>query len=81
MHGGFYPGMNNAKPPFELPVIYEDDHFAVGECPSFEAMRLRNKIGVSHYFFLILLSLKQSTSLVSIPLKQRFEVIKTILFV
>ena len=32
MHGGFYPGMNNQKPPFELPVVYEDDHFAVGEC-------------------------------------------------
>lgn len=32
MHGGFYPGMNNEKPPFELPVVYEDDHFAVGKC-------------------------------------------------
>ena len=31
MHGGFYPGMNSNKPPFELPVVYEDDHFAVGE--------------------------------------------------
>jgi hypothetical protein len=29
--GGFYPSLECAKPPFELPVIYEDDHVAVGK--------------------------------------------------
>jgi hypothetical protein len=30
MGGGFYPEMRYEKPPFELPVVYEDDHFAIG---------------------------------------------------
>ena len=31
MGGGFYPSLECAKPPFDLPVIYEDDHFAIGK--------------------------------------------------
>lgn len=34
MHGGFYPGFETSKPPFELPVIYEDDHFAIVNKPA-----------------------------------------------
>lgn len=34
MHGGFYPGFDNAKPPFDLPVVYEDDHFAIVNKPA-----------------------------------------------
>lgn len=33
MHGGFYPGFQTVKPPFELPVVYEDDHFAIVNKP------------------------------------------------
>jgi hypothetical protein len=31
MGSGEHPIMNHKKPPFELPVVYEDDHFAIGE--------------------------------------------------
>ena len=34
MHGGFYPGFNNQKPTFDLPVVYEDDHFAIVNKPA-----------------------------------------------
>lgn len=34
MHGGFYPGFETTKPPFELPVVYEDDHFAIVNKPA-----------------------------------------------
>jgi len=34
MHGGFYPGFQSAKPPFDLPVVYEDDHFAIVNKPA-----------------------------------------------
>lgn len=34
MHGGFYPGFNNQKPEFDLPVVYEDDHFAIVNKPA-----------------------------------------------
>lgn len=34
MHGGFYPGLESNKPPFELPVVYEDDHFAIVNKPA-----------------------------------------------
>lgn len=35
MRGGYYPGFETAtKPPFELPVVYEDDHFAVVNKPA-----------------------------------------------
>jgi 23S rRNA-/tRNA-specific pseudouridylate synthase len=34
MHGGFYPGFDTSRPPFELPVIYEDDHFAIINKPA-----------------------------------------------
>jgi 23S rRNA-/tRNA-specific pseudouridylate synthase len=34
MHGGFYPGFETSKPSFELPVIYEDDHFAIVNKPA-----------------------------------------------
>ena len=34
MHGGFYPGLENSKPPFDLPVVYEDDHFAIVNKPA-----------------------------------------------
>lgn len=34
MHGGFYPGFDTTKPPFELPVVYEDDHFAIVNKPA-----------------------------------------------
>ena len=34
MHGGFYPGFQTTKPPFELPVVYEDDHFAIVNKPA-----------------------------------------------
>mmetsp|Transcript_17669 Transcript_17669/g.51427 ORF Transcript_17669/g.51427 Transcript_17669/m.51427 type:complete len:531 (-) Transcript_17669:86-1678(-) len=30
----FYPTDDGAKPPFELPVVYEDDHFAIVNKPS-----------------------------------------------
>ena len=33
MHGGFYPGFDTTKPPFELPVLYEDSHFAIVNKP------------------------------------------------
>ena len=28
---GCYPVMNHKKPPFDLPVVFEDDHFAIGK--------------------------------------------------
>ena len=34
MHGGYYPGFETTKPPFELPVVYEDDHFAIVNKPA-----------------------------------------------
>jgi len=34
MHGGFYPGFEQMKPPFDLPVVYEDDHFAIVNKPA-----------------------------------------------
>eukprot|EP00550_Attheya_septentrionalis_P009044 CAMPEP_0198283538 /NCGR_PEP_ID=MMETSP1449-20131203/3105_1 /TAXON_ID=420275 /ORGANISM="Attheya septentrionalis, Strain CCMP2084" /LENGTH=581 /DNA_ID=CAMNT_0043980183 /DNA_START=154 /DNA_END=1899 /DNA_ORIENTATION=- len=34
MGGGFYPEMRYEKPPFELPVVYEDDHFAIVNKPA-----------------------------------------------
>jgi len=34
MGGGFYPGESYAKPPFNLPVVYEDDHFAIVNKPA-----------------------------------------------
>mmetsp|Transcript_55808 Transcript_55808/g.167264 ORF Transcript_55808/g.167264 Transcript_55808/m.167264 type:complete len:307 (-) Transcript_55808:148-1068(-) len=34
MGGGFYPDNNYHKPPFDLPVVYEDDHFAIVNKPS-----------------------------------------------
>ena len=34
MHGGFYPGLECNKPPFDLPVVYEDDHFAIVNKPA-----------------------------------------------
>ena len=30
MGDGHYPDMNYKKPPFDLPVVFEDDHFAIG---------------------------------------------------
>ena len=30
MGPGYFPVMNHKKPPFDLPVLYEDDHFAIG---------------------------------------------------
>jgi hypothetical protein len=34
MGSGNFPVMNHKKPPFELPVIFEDDHFAIGKLVS-----------------------------------------------
>lgn len=34
MHGGFYPGFDTKKPSFELPVVYEDSHFAIVNKPA-----------------------------------------------
>ncbi len=34
MHGGFYPGFDTSKPPFELPVVYEDSHFGIVNKPA-----------------------------------------------
>jgi 23S rRNA-/tRNA-specific pseudouridylate synthase len=34
MHGGFYPTQATSKPPFDLPVIYQDDHFAIVNKPA-----------------------------------------------
>jgi len=34
MGGGFYPSLNYLKPPFALPVVYEDDHFAIVNKPA-----------------------------------------------
>jgi len=34
MHGGFYPGFDTTKPKFELPVLYEDSHFAIVNKPA-----------------------------------------------
>jgi hypothetical protein len=34
MGGGKYLGVNNKKPPFDLPVVYEDDHFALVNKPA-----------------------------------------------
>jgi len=33
MGGGFYPSESYQKPPFDLPVVYEDDHFAIVNKP------------------------------------------------
>lgn len=30
--GGCYPGLTYAKPPIPLPVVYQDDYFAIGAC-------------------------------------------------
>lgn len=34
MHGGFYPGFDTTKPPFDVPVVYEDHHFAIVNKPA-----------------------------------------------
>jgi hypothetical protein len=34
MGGGQYLGVNNKKPPFALPIVYEDDHFALVNKPA-----------------------------------------------
>uniref|UniRef100_A0A7S4A9Z9 Pseudouridine synthase RsuA/RluA-like domain-containing protein n=1 Tax=Pseudo-nitzschia australis TaxID=44445 RepID=A0A7S4A9Z9_9STRA len=34
MNGGFYPGFDTTKPSFELPVLYEDSHFAIVNKPA-----------------------------------------------
>lgn len=34
MHGGFYPGFDTSKPPFDLPVVYEDSHFGIVNKPA-----------------------------------------------
>uniref|UniRef100_A0A6V2G5C6 Pseudouridine synthase RsuA/RluA-like domain-containing protein n=1 Tax=Ditylum brightwellii TaxID=49249 RepID=A0A6V2G5C6_9STRA len=34
LHGGYYPGFDTHKPPFEVPVVYEDDHFAIVNKPA-----------------------------------------------
>ena len=31
MGDGYYPVMNYKKPPFDLPIVFEDDHFAIGK--------------------------------------------------
>ena len=31
MGSGNFPVMNHKKPPFDLPVVFEDDHFAIGQ--------------------------------------------------
>jgi hypothetical protein len=31
MGDGYFPIMLHKKPPFDLPVIYEDDYFAIGK--------------------------------------------------
>jgi len=33
MGGGFYPSLNYLPPPFDLPVVYEDDYFAIVHKP------------------------------------------------
>lgn len=35
MGDGYFPIMNHQKPPFDLPVVFEDDHFAIGELKYF----------------------------------------------
>ena len=34
MGNGWYSATYHEKPPFDLPVVYEDDHFAIGACGS-----------------------------------------------
>lgn len=34
MGEGYFPVMNHKKPPFELPVVFEDDHFAICNKPA-----------------------------------------------
>lgn len=34
MSGGFYPSLPSNRPPFYIPVIYEDDHFAIVNKPA-----------------------------------------------
>lgn len=34
MGDGYFPVMNYKKPPFDLPVVYEDDHFAICNKPA-----------------------------------------------
>lgn len=34
MGSGTYPVLNHKKPPFDLPVVYEDDHFAIVNKPA-----------------------------------------------
>jgi 23S rRNA-/tRNA-specific pseudouridylate synthase len=34
MGEGYFPVMNHKRPPFDLPVVYEDDHFAVCNKPA-----------------------------------------------
>lgn len=34
MGEGYFPIMNHKKPPFDLPVVYEDDHFAICNKPA-----------------------------------------------
>jgi len=43
MHGGYYPGMNAEKPSFDLPVVYEDDHFAIVNKPAGVAVYSQRK--------------------------------------
>lgn len=34
MGSGYFPIMNHKKPPFDMPVIFEDDHFAICNKPA-----------------------------------------------
>jgi hypothetical protein len=31
MGDGYFPVLGHKKPPFDLPVVYEDDYFAIGK--------------------------------------------------
>ena len=31
MGDGYFPILGHKKPPFDLPVVYEDDYFAIGK--------------------------------------------------
>ena len=49
MSGGFYPSMNYKKPPFDLPVIYEDDHMAIVNKPAGVMVYTHRTATCGHY--------------------------------
>jgi 23S rRNA-/tRNA-specific pseudouridylate synthase len=49
MSGGFYPSINYKKPPFDLPVMYEDDHMAIVNKPAGVVVYAQKETKCGHF--------------------------------